>query len=51
VDASLIFHVVDTPEPPPVEDQGAKMERQHSDTFEAIEQGTDNFVRFHRFVG
>jgi hypothetical protein len=50
VDASLVFHVVDAPEPPPDEEGGFAKEKRHdSHTVEMIEQNSSNVVRTHTF--
>ena len=50
VDASLVFHVVDAPEPPPDEEGGFAKEKRHdSHTVEMIEQSSTNVLRTHTF--
>jgi hypothetical protein len=49
VDASLVFHVEDVPEPPPDEEEGGKLKRRDSHAVEVIKQGRDNMARVHKF--
>ncbi|KAH6025740.1 hypothetical protein HBI83_061410 [Parastagonospora nodorum] len=50
VDASLVFHVVDAPEPPPDQEGGFAKEMRHdSHTVEMTEQSSSNVVRTHTF--
>lgn len=52
VDASLVFHVADAPDPPLDEGEGsgfAKEKRHDSHMVEMIEQGKRNVMRVHRF--